>query len=94
MQEEIGTGGGGFRFIYGAFLQEAATILNNPKLIELSKEITDIGDAWRNFALEISRVYKKRSNIINVYNKLSQDLYQIAQREKEFFKKLRNAVKK
>ena len=26
MQEEIGTGGGGFRFIYGAFLQQAHAI--------------------------------------------------------------------
>ena len=29
MQEEIGTGGGGFRYIYAAFLQESSTILNN-----------------------------------------------------------------
>jgi hypothetical protein len=44
MQEEIGTGGGGFRFIYGAFLQEASVILKNDELKELSKEITSIGD--------------------------------------------------
>ena len=36
MQEEIGTGGGGFRFIYAAFLQEAAVILKNDSLKELS----------------------------------------------------------
>ncbi|MDO4881162.1 MAG: BtrH N-terminal domain-containing protein [Capnocytophaga sp.] len=94
MQEEIGTGGGGFRFIYGAFLQEAAVILQNPKLTELSKEITEIGDSWRDFALEIARVYKKRSNTIDVYNKLSKDLHQIAKREEDFFKKLRLAIKK
>ena len=29
MQEEIGTGGAGFRFIYAAFLQEAAGVLEN-----------------------------------------------------------------
>ncbi len=28
MQEEIGTGGGGFRYIYGAFLQEAHAYLS------------------------------------------------------------------
>ncbi len=50
MQEEIGTGGGGFRFIYGAFLQEAAVILKNDELKGLSKEITAIGDLWRDFA--------------------------------------------
>ena len=27
MQEEIGTGGGGFRFMYAAFLQEAGDVL-------------------------------------------------------------------
>ncbi|MEN8168257.1 MAG: BtrH N-terminal domain-containing protein, partial [Pseudomonadota bacterium] len=29
MQEEIGTGGGGFRFMYAAFLQEAAAIISS-----------------------------------------------------------------
>jgi len=51
MQEEIGTGGGGFRFIYAAFLQEASVILKNEKLKELSFEMTQIGDLWRDFAL-------------------------------------------
>jgi hypothetical protein len=62
MQEEIGTGGGGFRFIYGAFLQEAAVILKNDELRELSKEITAIGDLWRDFAVDIARVYKNRNS--------------------------------
>jgi hypothetical protein len=39
MQEEIGTGGGGFRFIYGAFLQEAAVILKNDELKEFQKKL-------------------------------------------------------
>ena len=67
MQEEIGTGGGGFRFIYGAFLQEAASILKNNTLQELSKEITDIGDAWRDFAVAIARVYIKIEIISLMY---------------------------
>jgi hypothetical protein len=58
MQEEIGTGGGGFRFIYGAFLQEAAVILKNDELRELSKEITAIGDLWRDFAVDIAEFTK------------------------------------
>ena len=61
MQEEIGTGGGGFRFIYAAFLQESAVILENEKLKELSQEMTIIGDLWRDFAVNASRVYKNRS---------------------------------
>ncbi len=92
MQEEIGTGGGGFRFIYAAFLEEASQILNNPKLKELSKEMTEIGDEWRDFALNISRVYKNRSDQEKVYEKLSNQLMGLAEREKKFFKTLKNAV--
>ena len=31
MQEEIGTGGGGFRYIFAAFLQESSKVLNKPR---------------------------------------------------------------
>ncbi|AMO20975.1 BtrH N-terminal domain-containing protein [Flavobacterium columnare] len=92
MQEEIGTGGGGFRFIYAAFLQEASTVLNNPSLAELSKEMTTIGDKWRDFAVMAARVYKNRSNQHDVYNALANELEVLAQLEEFFFKKLKKAV--
>ena len=92
MQEEIGTGGGGFRFIYGAFLQEAAVILKNDQLKELSLEITQIGDLWRDFAVDASRVYKNRSNLEDVYNTLADQLLHIADLEEAFFKKLKKAI--
>ncbi|RXR31584.1 DUF4872 domain-containing protein [Flavobacterium piscinae] len=92
MQEEIGTGGGGFRFIYAAFLQEAAPILKNDKLYELSKEMTKIGDLWRDFAVNASRVYKNRSNQTDVYNSLSKELLHIADLEENFFKMLKKAI--
>lgn len=92
MQEEIGTGGGGFRFIYGAFLQESADILKNEQLRELSEEITRIGDMWRDLAVQIARVYKKRSNEQDVYATLSKNMLEIADREEAFFKKLKKAV--
>ena len=92
MQEEIGTGGGGFRYIYSAFLQEAGKMINNPTLMALSLEMTDIGDQWRDFAVEASRVYKKRTNQNDVYTKLSNDLLHLADREEAFFKKLKKAV--
>ena len=40
MQEEIGTGGGGFRYIYGAFLQEAYAYHPIDELPEISKLFT------------------------------------------------------
>lgn len=92
MQEEIGTGGGGFRYIYAAFLQEASEVLKNDKLKALSLEMTDIGDKWRDFALNASRVYKNRSNQDDVYNSLADELYQLAELEKAFFKKLKKSV--
>jgi len=50
MQEEIGTGGAGFRYLYAAFLQEAGEMLKRDDLQEMSAELTAIGDEWRNFA--------------------------------------------
>lgn len=92
MQEEIGTGGGGFRFIYAAFLAEAAEVLGNPVLKTRSQEMTEIGDEWRSFALNISRIYKNRKSGENTYQELSQQLLGLADREEAFFKKLKNDI--
>lgn len=92
MQEEIGTGGGGFRYIYAAFLQESGKLLNNDKLLELSKEMTHIGDLWRDFAVDASRIYKNRSNKTDGYNTIAMQLEHIADLEKELFKALKKAI--
>ena len=93
MQEEIGTGGGGFRFIYGAFLEEAAKVLKNNVLKECSQEITAIGDLWRDFAVEVARLYKNRNQAHRAaYEDLSQRLLTIAQREEAFYKRLKKVV--
>jgi hypothetical protein len=60
MQEEIGTGGAGFRFIYGAFLREAATRLDSATLRDASEAMTEAGDTWRLFALRASKMCKGR----------------------------------
>lgn len=92
MQEEIGTGGGGFRYIYSAFLQEAGHKINNAALLQFSEEMTQIGDLWRDFAVNASRVYKKRTNQEDVYNALSAALLHLANLEESFFKRLKKAV--
>lgn len=66
MQEEIGTGGGGFRFMYAAFLQEAGEQLNRPHLSEASAMMTAAGDAWREFASVSARYIKDRSQVDTV----------------------------
>jgi hypothetical protein len=88
MQEEIGTGGAGFRFLYAAFLQEAAQITNRPALNELSQEMTEIGDLWRNFAYSTARICKARTSDLVSFEELSQQLLQIYQREKHFYELL------
>jgi len=58
MQEEIGTGGGGFRLMYAAFLAEAAEVLGREELKNGSGMMTEAGDKWRQFALTASKVCK------------------------------------
>lgn len=88
MQEEIGTGGAGFRFMYAAFLQEAAGILQKEQLSQLSKELTEVGDIWRNFAFNAGRVCKSRAVSGTSYKDLSDMLLQCAVQEEVLFRKL------
>ncbi len=88
MQEEIGTGGGGFRFIYAAFLQEAAVLLNNDNLNHLSEEMTLVGDSWRKFATLGARVCKGRAKDEDVYDHLADLLGKCSQNETAIYTKL------
>ena len=81
--EEIGTGGAGYRYMYGLFLHEAAEMLDEPKLKDFSVEMTGIGDLWRQFTLECGRKLKNRSEAS--YHDLADKLVKIAAAEKKFF---------
>lgn len=91
MQEEIGTGGGGFRFLYAAFLQEAAGILGNESLKEVSSLFTDTGDEWRRFALFGAKMIKGRMEMD--YNKLADQLLLVADMEENCYRQLYKAIK-
>ena len=88
MQEEIGTGGGGFRYIYAAFLQEAGELLKRDDLLSFADELTKIGDDWRNFAYHAARLMKDRTTDIVSYDELSDLLIKCGEQEKIFFEKL------
>lgn len=79
MQEEIGTGGAGFRFIYASFLKETAQTLNNDLLGEAAELMTDAGDQWRMFALLSSKMCKGRQ--VMDTEKLSAALHHCADAE-------------
>lgn len=88
MQEEIGTGGAGFRFLYAAFLQEAGELMGRDDLKVYSTELTGIGDDWRNFAYSAARVMKDRKSDLVSYDELSDMLRVCGEKEKDFFKRL------
>ena len=89
--EELGTGGAGYRYMYGAFLHEAADVLHDPKFKDFSIQMNSIGDLWRQFALECVRKMKNRSN--ETYNDLADRLLEISTAEKTFFTNLKKQVK-
>jgi hypothetical protein len=89
MLEEIGTGGAGFRFMYAAFLQEAARELNQPWLNDVSMEMTEAGDRWREFGMIAGRIFKKRAGQEDSYVAASEILLDIADREEKIYRKLR-----
>lgn len=90
MQEEIGTGGGGFRFLYAAFLQEAGESAALPQLAEFAERLLGIGDDWRAFALAAARMVKGRDRFDPPA--LASLLATQADREAAFFRDLRGAL--
>lgn len=90
MQEEIGTGGGGFRFMYASFLQEAHKLTGWPVLSEASERMTAAGDTWRLFALECAKVIKNKNQAADP-DRLAQLLRQCGEKEGEIYKMLKSA---
>jgi hypothetical protein len=90
MQEEIGTGGAGFRFLYAAFLQEAAEITGRPALKVHAERLSEIGDGWREFALKAVRMIKGRETFDPPH--LAAMLNTQAAHEAQFFRDLKAAV--
>jgi hypothetical protein len=85
MQEEIGTGGGGFRFIYAAFLQEAHGYYPLDALLEISNSFTRAGDQWRQAAVQAAGIYKGRLGSQQDFNTMGDYLDEAAALEKEAF---------
>ncbi|MDJ0807033.1 MAG: BtrH N-terminal domain-containing protein [Gammaproteobacteria bacterium] len=83
MQEEIGTGGGGFRFMYAAFLQEAAEIMASDLLAEAADKMSEIGDEWRLFALMCARMSKQRHG--DTFASIAQQMNKVAQMESDLY---------
>ena len=94
MQEEIGTGGGGFRFIHAAFLQEAGKALNQERLLESAERMTDAGDQWRRFALLGARFVKAKEPTSDSFEQLADSLLECEEAERSAYAALRQAIAK
>lgn len=90
MQEEIGTGGAGFRYMYASFLEEAAARLGRAALRECAARLVDIGDGWREFALVAARMIRDREALDPA--RLAALLHERAARERAFFTDLGRAL--
>ncbi len=87
MQEEIGTGGAGFRFMYASFLKEASEVFDeNQTLAEASRLMLEVGDSWRDFALVVAKAIKSKKDID--YEMISDMLMHISKDEAKVYKKL------
>ncbi|MEN8189646.1 MAG: BtrH N-terminal domain-containing protein, partial [Thermodesulfobacteriota bacterium] len=93
MQEEIGTGGGGFRFLFADFLRESAEFLKLPELTGCAASFTETGDRWRDFAVMAARICKGRPAPDDNYKALSEIMLDCADREEEASGKLLQIVK-
>lgn len=90
--EEIGTGGAGFRFMYGAYLQDAAAALGDAGLADASKAMVGVGDRWRSFALLASRTCKGRATVESPYDRLADILLECADGEAEVHRQVRDRL--
>jgi hypothetical protein len=88
MQEEIGTGGGGFRYIYGAFLEQASAYLPEKGLMPASAAFTRAGDRWRDAAVLCSGIYKGKYTAQSDFEQVAALLTEISAIEKEAFTNL------
>ena len=89
MQEEIGTGGGGFRYIYAAFLQEAHAYHPDDLLMEISASFTKAGDLWRTAAVQAAGIYKGRLGSQSDFDLMGDYLLEIAELERQSFTALK-----
>jgi hypothetical protein len=91
--EERGTGGGGFRFMYATFLQEAAQLLNRPEFSDMSKTMMANGDKWREISLFVARIGKNRDFAPEKMATVRDMIMVRADEEEKIFKTLLTMVK-
>jgi hypothetical protein len=93
MQEEIGTGGAGFRYLFAAFLQQGGDCFGDSTWGEFSEKLTAIGDLWREFALKSARLCRGGRAETAAFGEAAALLDQCGRREQSFFAELDRFVR-
>ena len=86
--EEFGTGGAGYRYMYGAFLKEAADLFKHDGLHSDAFRMGEIADLWRDFSYRSARFFKSRDDSGDNFLTLSDILMEIGNSEEKFFKEI------
>ncbi|MDP4281176.1 MAG: BtrH N-terminal domain-containing protein [Bacteroidota bacterium] len=92
MAEDFGTGGAGFRYIYGAFLKESGNLFINDELLEAADMMGKTANRWREFTYIGARNCKNRSKPEEDYGMLSDILHEIGNMEEQVYRKLDKIV--
>jgi hypothetical protein len=92
--EDQGTGGGGFRYLYATFLRQAAEILNDQDLNDMSKKMMEIGDGWRNISYFAAKIGKNRDLGPGKLKELGDMILDRAAAEEKFYNELKQIIRK
>lgn len=88
MAEDFGTGGAGFRYIFGAFLKETGERFHHDEILETALLMGNTANKWREFTYVGARNCKNRSKPEEDYGMLGDMLLEIAGMEADVFKRL------
>jgi hypothetical protein len=94
MQEEIGTGGAGFRYLQAASFQEAGKLLGQGEWQGYSEKLTAVGDRWREFAGRAAKVIKSREADPAQFREVAEIIRECGTRERELFAEVYEFVRK
>lgn len=93
MQEEIGTGGAGFRYLGAAFLQEAGERLEDSRWQAWSERLVAIGDRWRELAALSARIIKSGKAEPKAFHDAAEVLRECGTKERELFAEIAEHVR-
>lgn len=81
-----GTGGGGFRKMYGNFLRESGKVIHADELTHMGDEYVAIGETWDDVGAQFRNIYKNIDR--NALNPIAETVRQLAERETDVMNRL------